>query len=307
MKSGFVAIIGRPNVGKSTLFNSLMNTKLAAVSPKPQTTRAKISGILTSSDYQIILWDCPGLFQTKDTFNKKLVKIAINSLKDIDLILWLIDCTKPQDESDEFVFSCIKKYATSPNKSSPIIFLLINKIDKINKQDLLPLIESYDKLYNFAEIIPISALKGINIVQLKSTIKKYLPDGPQYFPDEIITDTPQELILSEFIREKIFLYTKKEIPFSTGVLINEIRFIEEKNMLYIQADILVNKHSAKKIVVGNKGQMIKKIGSSARLDLETFLKLQMKKPIKVFMDLYVKVKENWKENESIISSMGLVT
>lgn len=306
MKSGYVSIIGRPNVGKSTLFNSLMNIKLAAVSPKPQTTRAKISGIITSSDTQIVLWDCPGLFQPKDDFNKKLVKIAVKSIKEIDLILWLIDATSSQHKEDKFVFSSIKKYAISSKHKSPTIFLLINKIDKIKKEDLLPIIDSYRKLYDFNEIIPISALKGININIVKNKIEEYLPTGQQYFPDDVFTDTSQDIILSEFIREKIFLYTKKEIPFSTGVIINETCFDEEKNLLYIQADILVNKQSAKKIVIGYKGQMIKKIGTSARFDMETFLKLQMKKNMKVFIDLFVKVKENWKENEAIISSMGLI-
>lgn len=306
MKSGYVTIIGRPNVGKSTLFNSLMNTKIAAVSPKPQTTRAKISGVITSSDAQIVLWDCPGLFQAKDNFNKNLVKIAVKSLKEIDLILWLIDATSCQDKEDEFVFSCIKKYAISPKDKSPIIFLLINKIDKIKREDLLPIIDSYRKLYDFDEIIPISALKGININVVKNKIKEYLPDGPQYFPDDVLTETPQYIILSEFIREKIFFYTKKEIPFSTGIIINETRFDEEKNLLYIQADILVDKQSAKKIIVGNKGQMIKQIGTTARLNIETFLRIQMKKNIKVFIDLFVKVKENWKDNEAIISSIGLI-
>jgi GTP-binding protein Era len=305
MKSGFVAIIGRPNVGKSTLFNALMNTKLAAVSPKPQTTRAKISGVITQVDTQIILWDCPGLFQARDDFNKKLVKIAIKSLKEIDLILWLIDCTAYKHEDDEFVLSCIKKYAISPNKKAPIIFLLINKIDKIKKEDILIIIDTYRKIYKFEEIIPISALKGININLVKSKISEYLPDGPQYFPDDILTDTPQEIILSEFIREKIYLYTRKEIPFSAAVVVNETRLDEEKNILYIQADILTNKQSAKKILVGNKGAMIKKIGTAARKDIETFLKLQMKKDIKVYLELFVKVKETWKENEAIMSSLGL--
>ncbi|OGF61446.1 MAG: GTPase Era [Candidatus Fischerbacteria bacterium RBG_13_37_8] len=305
MKSGYVAIIGRPNVGKSTLFNALMNAKLTAVSPKPQTTRIRITGILTSPDSQIILWDCPGLFQTKDTFNKRLVKIALSSLKEIDLALWLIDCTKYQHQDDQFVLSNIRKAVHRSNNSSMPIFLLINKLDSIKKELLLPIIDLYRNLFDFQEIIPISALKGINVPLLKTKIEEYLPAGPQYYENETLSDLPNNLLLSEFIREKIYLYTHQEVPYLTAVIVNEIKTIEEKNLLYIQADIIVGKTSIKKIIVGNKGQMIKRIGTAARKDIEQFFKTQMKQLPAVYLDLFVKVKENWTENPQLLSNLGL--
>ncbi len=307
MKSGFAAIIGRPNVGKSTLLNSLLGSKITPVSPKPQTTRIKISGILNLPEAQIIFWDCPGIFQTKDSFNKKLVLIALSSLKDIDIVLWMIDSTNPYHKDDSFILS---HFINLEKKFKRIItFLLINKIDKIKKDEIIDIINYYKDKFSFDEIIPISALKGINIPELKEAIIKYLPEGPKYFEDNQRTDTPEKLLLSEFIREKIFLYTHQEIPYCSAVIVNEIRKIEEKNMLYIQADILVNKNSLKKILVGNKGKMIKKIGTSARQDIEIFLKSQKEfnknVPDKVYLDLFVKVREDWKESPYILQNIGL--
>lgn len=307
MKSGFSTIIGRPNVGKSTLLNTLLGSKITPVSPKPQTTRIKISGILNLPEAQIIFWDCPGIFQTKDSFNKKLVLIALSSLKDIDIVLWMIDSTNPYHKDDSFILS---HFTNLKKKIKRIItFLLINKIDKIKKDEIIDIINYYKDKFSFDEIIPISALKGINIPELKETIIKYLPEGPKYFEDNQRTDTPKKLLLSEFIREKIFLYTHQEIPYCSAVIVNEIRKIEEKNMLYIQADILVNKNSLKKILVGNKGKMIKKIGISARQDIEIFLKSQKEfnknVPDKVYLDLFVKVREDWKESPYILQNIGL--
>ena len=306
MKSGFIAITGRPNVGKSTLVNSLMGLKITAVSPKPQTTRIRITGIIHLPEAQIILWDCPGLFQTKDDFNKKLIKIALASLYEIDIILWIIDCTSLHHKDDEYILHILKRTAKHAKSNSSATFLLINKIDKINKKELLPLIDYYKDQYNFAEIIPISALKGINVDLLKNKIIEYLPEGPQYFPDNTITDIPKELLLSEFIREKIYLHTHQEIPYATGVVINEIRKIDNKNMLVIHADIIVNRYSLKKILVGSKGQMIKKIGMSARQDIESFISNEMNPPPKVYLELFVKVKENWKDDAYLMQSMGLI-
>jgi len=308
MRSGFATIIGRPNVGKSTLLNYLLGNKITPVSPKPQTTRIKISGILNLPEAQIIFWDCPGVFQTKDSFNKKLVRIALSSLKNIDIILWMIDSTFPYHKDDNFILS---HFISLEKKFKKIItFLLINKIDKIKKDEIIDIINNYKDKFAFDEIIPISALKGTNIPELKKAIIKYLPEGPKYFEDNQTTDTPEKLLLSEFIREKIFLYTHQEIPYCSAVIINEIRKIEQKNMLYIQANIIVNKNSLKKILIGNKGKMIKKIGIAARRDIEIFLRSQKEFdksiPGKVYLELFVKVKENWKESPSILQNIGIL-
>jgi GTPase len=288
-KTGFVSIMGRPNVGKSTLFNRLIGTKLAIVSPKPQTTRNRISGILTIPEGQIVFWDLPGIHKAFGELNRRMVKIAINALESVDLALWVIDAKK-DDKIDEFVFKQIQLRKLS-------VILIINKIDIIKKDLLYPMVDLYRQSYDFKEIIPISALKEKNMQNLIPAILKHLPEGEPFFPEDYLTDVPEKTLVSEIVREKIFLLAEQEVPYSTAVLVES--FEEKKNLISIRADIWVEKESQKGILVGSGGSMIKKIGTLARIDIERLL------GHKVFLDLRVKVKERWREKPSALDTLGI--
>jgi GTP-binding protein Era len=288
-KTGFVSIMGRPNVGKSTLFNRLIGTKLAIVSPKPQTTRNRISGILTIPEGQIVFWDLPGIHKAFGELNRRMVNIAINALESVDLALWVIDAKK-DDKIDQFVFKQIQLRKLS-------VILIINKIDIIKKDLLYPMVDLYRQSYDFKEIIPISALKEKNMQNLIPAILKHLPEGEPFFPEDYLTDVPEKTLVSEIVREKIFLLAEQEVPYSTAVLVES--FEEKKNLISIRADIWVEKESQKGILVGSGGSMIKKIGTLARIDIERLL------GHKVFLDLRVKVKERWREKPSALDTLGI--
>lgn len=295
MKSGFVAVAGKPNVGKSTLINALMKRKVVIVSDKPQTTRNRVNCILNTSDAQIVLVDTPGIHKPLHKFGEYMVKIAINALKGQDLILFLIDPIDQVRESDLNIARIIKE------SKIPTI-LVINKIDAATPEQIEEaerrIKTELDETTNIIAEYKISALTGKNLSNLLQTIIENLPEGPQYYPDDMTTDRPLAFMISELIREKIFHLTEEEIPHSTAVVVEEIT--DKEDLVYIRAEIYVERQSQKGIIIGQKGRMIKKIGMLARKDIEALL------DDKVYLDLYVKVKEKWRRKDSIImNTIGL--
>ena len=290
-KSGFISIIGRPNVGKSTLLNALLGEKIAIISDKPQTTRNKILGIVNHPGAQMVFLDTPGIHKPMHRMNEFMVQTALRTYNEVDVILMLVEATEPPGAGDRFIIETLTKVKTP-------VFLLINKVDLIKKDGLLPLMQEYSKLYNFTEIIPVSALKN-DLGGLLNAILKRLPHGPQYFPDDQLTDQPERFVVSEIIREKIFELTKEEIPYATAVIIEEMK--EEPDITRIHAAIIVERDSQKGILIGKGGSMLKKIGTLARLDAEKLL------GAKIFLKLYVKVKKGWREDEHMLKNIGILT
>ena len=289
-KSGYVSIIGEPNVGKSTLLNAMMGEKLAIVTPKPQTTRNRITGILTADSYQIIFLDTPGVLTPKYRLHDQMVKAAYGAITDADLVLFLIDVNQPTSDIEETILDELKKAAQR-------VILAINKIDLIPNPALLPTIAEYQEKFPFVEIIPISATTGDGIPQLHESIVKHLPEGPPYFPDDQLSDLPERFFVSETIREKIFLRTSQEIPYASGVVVEE--FKERSNgKIYISAMLYVERQSQKGILVGKGGKTIKRIGQLARAEIEQFLETT------VFLDLRVSVKADWRRDERKLKDMG---
>ncbi len=290
-KSGFIAILGAPNVGKSTLLNQILGQKISITSEKPQTTRTRILGVLHRPHAQLIFLDTPGVHQAKQTLNKRMVKIALGTLGDVDQILYVIDASRPDEDSDAFLLRNLRKVKT------PVI-LAINKVDLIEKESLLPLMETWNKRHPFHAVVPISALKDIQIDQLLDEMSVLLPEGPLYFPEDTITDQPVRLIASEMLREKIFRLTSQEIPYSVAVTIDTFTEIPDKNRVDIEATIHVERDSQKGIIIGKGGTMLKKIGSMARLDIQRMVGSQ------VFLKLWVRVQKNWSKNAQALSGFG---
>ena len=290
-KSGFVSIIGRPNVGKSTLLNSVLGEKVSIVSDKPQTTRNRILGISTVPGRQVIFIDTPGIHKPKHKLNEYMVKIALHTLDEVDIVLFMTEAGESIGGGDRYIIERLQ------NVRKPV-FLLINKIDLVQKSSLLPLIDEFSRLYNFAEIFPLSALHGNNVAGLSEAIVSRLPEGPQYFPDDAVTDQPMRFIAAELVREKIFQLTYEEIPYSIAVGIEEFREEKEKNVVFIRAVIFVDKDSQKGIVIGKGGMMLKKVGQLAREELEAIM------GIKVFLELWVKVKSGWRGDDMILRMLG---
>jgi GTP-binding protein Era len=280
IKTGIVAIVGPPNAGKSTLLNSLLGQKISIVTPKPQTTRNRIVGILNHADYQIVLLDTPGLHKARQPLNLEMVKIAMESLAGVDVILFLLDISLPLPEKNAAAVEYLQ------NSESPAI-LVLNKIDLQDKETLLPMIKAYQKLYPFAAIVPISALfnSGTDIL-LQETLK-HLPIGPRLYPEDIPTDSTERFIVAEMIREKIFLLTSQEIPYATAVTVDSFKEDEHRKLVTIHATIYVEKGSQKGIIIGRKGAMLTSIGKNARHDIEELLDR------KVLLKLWVKVRKNW--------------
>jgi GTP-binding protein Era len=286
-KSGFIGIIGPPNVGKSTLLNTLIGEKISIVTPKPQTTRNRILGIKNLPGAQLIFVDTPGIHHTKKKFNRYLVQTAQTAFRESDLVLVMVEATQaiPQDEF-LFVVECLKNFEKP-------VFLLINKIDLVEKQTLLPLIDAYQEIIPFREIVPISALHGSGVEQLENFLLSYLPEGPKYYPDDLFTDQTERFMAAEIIREKIFVLLQQEIPYSIAVTIEE--FNERKHgIIFIRATIWVEKISQKGITIGKDGKMLKEIGKRARKEIENLLHT------KVYLELWVTVKKNWTQKEASI-------
>ncbi|MBE2912094.1 MULTISPECIES: GTPase Era [Anoxybacillus] len=290
-KSGFVAIIGRPNVGKSTFLNRVIGQKIAIMSDKPQTTRNKIQGVYTTDDAQIIFIDTPGIHKPKHKLGDFMVKVAQSALQEVDLILFMVNAVEGLGRGDEFIIERLKQVQTP-------VFLVINKIDEVHPDDLLPLIEQYRSLHSFAEVIPISALQGNNVETLLQQIKNYLPEGPQYYPAHQVTDHPERFIIAEFIREKALHLTREEVPHSIAVVIDSIERRENSDTVYVAATIIVERDSQKGIIIGKRGQMLKEIGQRARADIEALL------GSKVFLELWVKVQKDWRNKMAHLRDLG---
>ncbi len=288
-KSGFVSIIGRPNAGKSTLLNALLNEKVAATSPKPQTTRSRIMGIVTDSEAQIVFLDTPGIHKPKNKLGEYMESVTNQSTSEADVLLYMTDASEFDIRRESEILGGI---------ASPVIFLLINKIDKVQKQDILPVISGMSSVREFAEIIPISARNREGLDELLICTKKYLPDGPKFFPDDTLTDQPERSICAELIREKALHVLDDEVPYGIAVVTEKMTFNEQKNLTSIDAVIYCEKESHKAIIIGKGGAMLKKIGTAARFDLQRFT------GTKVFLRLWVKVSENWRNNRRHLSDFG---
>lgn len=289
MKSGFVSLIGRPNVGKSTLLNSLINAKVAITSNKPQTTRNIIQGVYNQKDLQIVFVDTPGIHKPIHKLGKTLNKQAVSLAKDVDVILFLADASEYLGNGDKYVMNMLK------TGDIPVI-LVLNKIDKLNNEQILYKINEYKDQYPFAEIVPISALKNDNTDRLIEVIKKYLTDDMKYFEDDYLTSNSISFMVSEFVREKILMLTEEEVPHSVTCLTTNYK--EKKDLVEIAVDIIVDRPSLKKIIIGSQGSMLKEIGSKARNDIEVLVGK------KVYLELFVKVIPNWRDKERYIKELG---
>lgn len=289
-KSGFVAVVGRPNVGKSTLINALIDDKIVIVSDKAQTTRNRIICVYTDDEKQIVFMDTPGIHKPKHKLGEFMVNAAVESLKEIEAVLFVVAGNEKRGPGDNFIIEQLKK-VTVP------VFLLINKIDTLTKEEIAKNIITYQSAYPFADIIPISAKEKSNLPVILEELAKNLPEGPQYFPDDMITDQPERLIISDIIREKILLITRDEIPHAIAVDIDEIKTRSDGTM-YVRATIYCERDSQKGIIIGKHGTLLKEIGATARKDIERLL------ATKVFLDLWVKVKKDWRNKSAILSELG---
>ena len=289
MKSGFVSLIGRPNVGKSTLLNTIINQKIAITSNKPQTTRNIIQGIYNEEGYQIVFVDTPGIHKPINRLGKVLNKEAESFTKDVDIILFLVDAKEGLGAGDKKIISTLE------NTDSKVI-LVLNKIDKMNREEIFERINEYKDLYDFTEIVPISAITKDNCETLLNVIKKYLTDTMRYFDEDTITTSTISFLASEFVREKIFRLTEEEIPHSITCITSQ--FEEKKNIVNITVDIIVDRDSLKKIIIGKQGQLLKTIGTEARKDIEALLDK------KVYLELYVKTIKNWRDKEKYLKELG---
>ena len=289
MRSGFVSIIGRPNTGKSTLLNTVLKTHLAIVSNVAGTTRNAIQGVYNDEEAQIIFIDTPGLHKPQDRLGKLLNQDAYQSLDDIDVVLFVVDASAPLGKGDKFITQALK------STTAPVI-LVLNKIDKLDNEGILNAVNTYKELYDFSDIVPISAIKDDNVNRLISVIKKYLTDDIKYYDDDTLTNTSVRFIIGELVREKILNLTNNEVPHSVTCVTT--LYEEKKDIININVDIIVDRDSLKKIIIGHNGQMIKNIGTYARRDIEAMLHKQ------IYLELYVKTIKNWRDKEKYLSELG---
>ncbi len=291
-KSGFITIVGRPNVGKSTFMNNVLGTKIAIMSPKAQTTRNKIQGIYTTDNEQYIFIDTPGIHKPKHELGKIMTSTALNSCKDVDVVFFIVSANDKKGPGDLFIIEELKKI------KSPV-FLLVNKVDLVKKDDLILTIDSYQSEMEFAEIFPISALNGENVPSLLNKVSDYLDEGPMYFPKDQIVDQPERFIISEIIREKILFLTEQEIPHSIAVIIESLKQDEKNpNLINCHATIYVERTSQKGIVIGKGGALLKEVGIQARKEIKNIL------GSKVYLELWVKVKKDWRNKMTDLKSLG---
>lgn len=289
-KSGFVALIGRPNVGKSTLLNRIVGQKVAIMSSKAQTTRNKIQGVYTTPDEQIIFIDTPGIHKPQSRLGDFMVESAYSALHEVDAICFVVSADQPLGRGDELIMERLK------NVDTPV-FLVVNKIDKVHPNDLLPFIEQYNRVMNFKATIPISATQGNNVDELLKTLSQELPEGPQYYPEDQVTDHPEYFIVSELIREKVLELTREEVPHSVAVMVESMKR-DEYDKVHVQASIIVERDSQKGIIIGKGGKMLKNIGTRARKDIERLL------GNKVYLELWVKVQKNWRDKQTYLQDFG---
>lgn len=290
-KSGFAAIIGRPNVGKSTLMNHLIGQKIAITSRKPQTTRNRIQTVYTSERGQIVFLDTPGIHKAKNKLGEYMVNVAQRTFQDADVILWLV-------EASDYIGAGEKHIAQQLQKTKLPVILVMNKVDKVEKKQVAGFIEAYRKLYDFAEIVPVSALRSVNLDTLLECIFKYLPYGPQFYDEDMVTDQPQRQIVAEMIREKALRCLEEEIPHGIAVTIERMKERPQGDMVDIDATIICERDSHKGIIIGKQGTMLKKIGSQARTEIENMLET------KVNLKLWVKVKKDWRDSDFLIKNFG---
>lgn len=289
-KSGFIAVIGRPNVGKSTLINSLIGQKIAIMSDKPQTTRNRILCILTRPEAQIVFLDTPGIHKPKHKLGEYMVKAAEGTLKEVDAIFFVVDATEKMGPREYYILERLQATA------KPVI-LVVNKLDLIEKEQVLPIISHYTDKYPFVGVVPISAKEETNLDALIEEVEKYLPEGPQYYPEDMVTDQPERLIVAELVREKALQLTRDEVPHAIAVDVDEMK-ARDNGDTYIRATIYVERDSQKGILIGAKGSMLKEIGKLARADIEMLL------GTRVFLDLWVKVKKDWRDRDSVLRGFG---
>ncbi|HSQ34303.1 MAG TPA: GTPase Era [Peptostreptococcaceae bacterium] len=290
-KSGFASIVGRPNVGKSTLMNSMIGEKIAIMSDKPQTTRNTIQAVYTDKDSQIVFLDTPGIHKPKNRLGEYMVKAASEAFRNVDVVIFVVDESKTIGPGDRRIIEDLR------NVKSPVI-LVINKIDKLEKEELLVLMEKYHKENLFTDIVPISAIKEKNIDTLLKVIRKFIQEGPKYFPDHMITDQPERVLIAELIREKVLHFVHDEVPHGVAVDIEQIKSREEKDIIDVNAIIYCERDSHKGIIIGKNGRKLKGIGKSSREDIERLL------GSKVNLQVWVKVKENWRNLQNSISNFG---
>lgn len=292
-KSGFVAIVGRPNVGKSTFMNYVLGQKIAIMSDKAQTTRNKIQGVYTNQDCQIVFLDTPGIHKPKHELGNFMVESAYSALKEVDAVLFMVNAAEKRGPGDDFIIEKLKKIKTP-------VFLVLNKIDLISPDELLDRVESYQETIPFAGIIPISVLQGNNVQELMITLTNHLPEGPQYYPSDQITDHPEYFVVSELIREKILHLTKEEIPHSVAVTVDKMQK-DEFDKVHVYANIIVERPTQKGIIIGKGGKLLKEIGVRARKDIEQLL------GNKVYLELWVKVEKDWRKKKSHLQDFGYRT
>ena len=291
-RAGYIAIIGRPNVGKSTLLNKILGEKVAIVSPRPQTTRNRITGIRTTESSQIVFLDTPGIHQSHSLINRRLVDIALQTLDEVDGVVWLLDAHDKIKQEEERIAETLRGVETP-------VLILINKIDLVSKGKLLPLMERCAQLLPGKEIVPVSALMGDGVDIILEIVEKWLPEGEPFFTDGEYTDQTERFLASEIIREKVFNLTRQEIPYGVAVTIDDFTEKDEKNLIVIAATIHTERDSHKGILIGKRGAMLKEIGQQARSDLEKVL------GCRIFLELFVRVDPNWTENPNLLSEMGL--
>lgn len=289
-KSGFVTVIGRPNVGKSTFINHVIGEKISIVTDKIQTTRQSIHGVLTEDDMQVVFIDTPGVHKPKHQLGSYMVDVSFNTLQEVDIILFMVNAKEGFGGGDAFIIERLKKVDTPK-------FLLINKVDLIEQDDILPLIASYNEVCQFDEVIPISALDGSNIKPLLELIKSYIPEGPQFYGEDQLTNRSERFFMGEMIREKILMHTEEEIPHSINVIVDSKKY-NENGKLHIQATIITERDSQKGIIIGKKGSMLKKVGREARLELEEIF------DEKIYLELWVKVQKDWRNKQTLLNQYG---
>ena len=292
MKAGFVALVGRPNAGKSTLLNKLVGQKLAIVSDKPQTTRNRIAGVRQYPEGQIVFLDTPGVHKPLHRLNVRMVDAALDTLKEVDLIAVVVDGSEPGGGGDRFLMDVVKK-AKAPR------VLVLNKVDLCDKASLLPRLADYERDVGFADLVPVSAKTGENIDRLESVLLSHLPEGDPLYPEDYLTDQPERFFVAELIREQVLQQTHDELPFSTAVVVDKFEEPDEKGLMRLFCTILVDRDSQKPILIGKGGSRIKEIGTAARKELQQFF------DARVFLDLHVKVREGWREDERMLDSLGL--
>ncbi len=293
-KSGYASIIGAPNVGKSTLLNAFLGQKLAIVTPKPQTTRNQIRGIVTADTYQIIFVDTPGLMNPKYRLQSEMVRTAYNALENADVVLFVVDVAHPDTQMEARILKRLHRIQSTA-------ILVLNKVDLVSKPTLLPIFEDYNQKFEFAQMIPISALTTDGVPLLLEQIRNYLPLGPLYFPEEQISDLPERFFIAETVREKIMLLTKREIPYASAVVIEEFekrQTNKSSEIIYIRAVVYAERQTQKQIIIGKNGRLVKRIGQLARMDIEKFL------DARVFLEIYVTVKADWRRDARKLKELG---